>query len=229
MLPGLAASVVSRKVAANFPVVAATNTSTTGGSTASTHTVSLPASISAGDMLIILASIASDGVTITGPSGFTEFLSASQAGTRPGVTLKGWYKVATGSEGASTTFGTSAGRNSAHTSYRITGYQGAPEAATAVGQSASPNPPSLSPSWGGNRTLWLAALALRGNTATISSSPSGYTNLLQNASSGGTATNQVRAGSVQREVLAGTEDPGAFTLSAGTEDWVAATVAVRPA
>lgn len=213
-------------LAAAFPAVAATNTSNVGSQT--THAVSMPSGISAGNLLIVIAAIQSAGATITNPSGWTQFLDQEQVSATTGVRLRAWYKIAAGGDTCS--FSTSANRTSAHNSYRITGFQGTPEGLAAVGQDGSPNPPSLTPSWGENKTLFLAATAVRsGSTATISAAPSNYTDLLSNAS--GSATNSINTGcgSARRQVQAGSENPGTFTLSVSTQDWVAATIAIRPA
>lgn len=215
-------------IAAAFPQVAATNSATSGGGTTATHNVNLPAGITAGDLLVIVATAAN---TITaGPAGFTEIFNTTISGSVGMLTLAAWYKVATGSEGATTSFTTASSVNSASSSYRITGWQGTPEGATADGTSANGDPPNLTPTWGNNRTLWIAGLSLRsGTTATISSAPTNYTDLIQTNSTGGTAANQVRGASCRREKLGASEDPDPFILSVGTQNWVAGTIAIRPA
>lgn len=214
--------------AANFPVIASSNSSNSGNSLVSTHNVSMPTGIVAGDLLIVLAGIQTASITITDPVGWTQFLDAEQIGANTGVRLRGWYKIAAGSDTCS--FSTSANRASAHNSYRISGYQGVPVGLTATGQNANPNPPSLSPSWGEDKTLWLSAAAVRsGTTANISSPPASYTDLLNTVSTTISSVANIRMGSARRELQAATEDPGNFTLSVSTQDWVAATVAIRPA
>lgn len=201
-----------------FPVVAATNTSTVDTVTTS-HTVALPAGIASGDLLIVL--FATENLTLTWPSGWTSFLDVNNGGK-----LAAAYRVANGSEGASISVTTNFGWKSAHTSYRISGYQGVPEATTATGSSSSPNPPSLTPAWGQAETLWLVACAGQALSApTVESYPTNYTNGINSVGGGSDA--DFSLGSARRSLDAAAEDPVAFTLS-GSVQWVAATIGIRP-
>lgn len=191
--------------AVNFPVVAATNTSIEN-SPVTSHDVSLPASIAAGDLLIMLMSFAIDvAVTATGWSPLYNFTS-----TKEGFAF---YKVATGSEGATFVVTTDVSSHSAHNTYRINTYRGIPEAQT----SASNDPPNLSPSWGSDKTLWIATGI--GTPGMSDTPPTNYANGLT-ATAGVTINAKQVSG--RRTLEAASENPGTWTSASGT-----ATIAVR--
>jgi hypothetical protein len=213
-----------------FPTVAATNSSNTQSGTS--HTVSLPASISSGDLLIVFFS-AYNGVptsiTATYPAGWTKlYENTSQPSDLHPSNFSAAYKTADGTEGSSisvTTGGVNA--ETAHISYRITGWDSnvPPEApAAASGGSTTPNPPSLTPSWGAADTLWLATAVSGFTTATVSSIPTNYTNNININSSPGST---LRLASARRELNASSEDPGTFTFSVSSQ-WRAGTVGIKP-
>ena len=206
-----------------FPQVAATN----GGNHASnstSHTVNLPTGIVAGNLLLVFFS--SDAApTITFPEGWTELFTKSYS-----TSIKGglWYKVADGEEGASISVDTSSSQMTAHTSYRITGFSGTPEAGVAVSSSGAPsNPPSLSPTWGAKDTLWFFCCAINGEDpfVSIDSYPANYGNGRYDYSDDAEGAGM---GTARRELNTETEDPGAWTMS-NTPRNMANTIAIQPA
>jgi hypothetical protein len=113
--------------------------------------------------------------------------------------------------------------------YRISGqFNAAPEAATATGNTASADPPSLTPSWGSTSTLWLAVAGDIVATQGLPSAPASYDGRIVRENDGGGGSNVVRLASARRSLLAATENPAAWTLP-GSGQWAAATIAVRPA
>jgi hypothetical protein len=203
----------------SFPTVAAVN----GGnntSNSTNHTVNLPSGIVSGNLLLVF--FVSDGnPTITFPGGWTQLFQTVYNTT---VKFGAWYRIADGTEGATITVTTSASEMSAHTSYRITGYNGVPEVGTsATGITANPNPPSLAPSWGSQATLWLAACGHDYGVDTVSAYPTNYTDGRNDRSNN---LDGVGVGTARRSLIAASEDPGTFTLS-GANAWVANTVAVQ--
>ena len=208
-----------------FPAVQATNTSEEASNVTS-HTVDLPASISSGDLLIILFTVDA-APTITWPSGYTEFADDQRGSTVRGAVA---YRQADGTEGATITVTTGSSQFSTHNTYRITGHEDpatqAPEAASADGGSNAPNPPSLTPTGGAEDFLWLAACGHDLGGQSITAFPTNYSN--------GISINQTNesngcgAGSAERDLNASSEDPGTFSLS-GSMAWVAFTVAIHPA
>src|SRR3990167_9099830 len=124
-------------------VIATSNT--TADTDASPTTVAMPASISAGDLLIVICSAdVGDTITQTGASDWTKLEQTNQAGV---IGLIIFAKIAAGSD---TLELTSTGSNDiACVSLRITGH-GVSNVSTdikkgtsATGTDASPNPPSL--------------------------------------------------------------------------------------
>jgi hypothetical protein len=214
-----------------FPTLAATNNSIES-SNVTTHNMSLPAGIVSGNLLICVAAVDSTvggGFTITSnPTGWTTL--RHEAGSSE--SLLAWYRFADGSEGATADFDTSTVQQSAHRCARFTGMHAsaAPEVASAElsgGGDTSPNPPSLTPTWGAADILWLAVTNWNDGTITLSGFPSSYTNTGQNGS--GTAGGEgASIGWGFRELNAASEDPGTFTL-ASAANWIAFTIGVRPA
>ena len=222
---GVTRVTVSHEAAAevDYPVIEATAYSSENAY-AQMHDVTLPAGIAADDLLLVFFTISSeqDGSVLT-PSGWTQ-LYAVTIGTKGHERC--FYRVATGSEGATLTVDSSPGGGvSASTAYRITNYDGVPSCGTAAtGTSASPNPPSLSPSGGSGRFLWIAAAH---TSASVSgTAPSGYSNLL-NANTGVGNAWHAQTLTAEREYEGATEDPGVFTITSAL--WAANTVAVRGA
>ena len=202
-----------------FPTIAATNTSTDASGDANI-VVNLPASIASGDLLVIFVrSVAGAGHNLTTPSGWTQLF---HVGGGTAAVFAAYYKVASGSEGSTVTVTADQNIiNSAHNSYRITVYNGTPEAATATGSSTTPDPPSLSPSWGADDTKWIAATGCGNATADLGA-PTNYGGLLEALDS------VFECGSANRDLNAASEDPGTFSNATNTS-WVAATVAIRGA
>lgn len=208
---------------AQFPTVAGTNTSTQASDT--NHTVNLPASIADGDLLLAIFRTDISGPTHTWPSGWTLLYDATG---EPREEVR--FRRADGTEGASITVTTSGATLSIHRTYRITGHHTTtdPEAGTvASGSSLNPDPPSLSPSWGAEDTLWFSVAAYHTfDTRTLTAFPTSYTDTFDDRQS----DDGPAIGSCRRELNAASEDPGTFTISgAGTPAWKANTIAIRPA
>jgi hypothetical protein len=213
-----------------FPVVATTNS---GNDTSGTsHTVNLPGSIASGDLLIVL--FANDGnATITWPSGWDQAANALfDTANGTAVRLAGRQRIADGTEGATITVTTSASEWSAHSTLRITGWHGTTvaEAATATGSSTTADPPNLDPAgWASEDTLWIACSGRDTGGADDDDNtahPTNYTaihNVLAGTNAGG-----VNLTSSRRDNAVSAENPGTYT-GPTTEEWVAATVAIRPA
>lgn len=211
------------------PVVETTNE--TAVSTAGTsHVVNLPASIAAGDLLLLVLGKGSTAATINAHADWTELLDENAA---TGFYIA--YRWATGSEGATTTLTSSANTRSATIAYRISGAENPatqpPEiGTTATGSSTTPDPPSVTPTGGAKDYLWLAALTRGGEEADddtwVSAAPSGFTGLLQKAC-GTVGTNLAgMVATAQRAENAASKDPATFTIATGA--WRAQTIAVHP-
>ncbi len=222
--------------AATAPTVASTTTTNTGAGFASdstTHNVAMPGTTAAGDLLLMFFSYDSNSnPTVTDPDGaggWTELASVNSATN--GAHGSVWAKVATGSDGATVNFATSNSQSAAARVYRILagewhGDLTGVEVASGTGSTtASPDPPTLTPSWGKTDNLWFAYAA--GGTHTgVSSYPTNYTSGAH--ASGNTGTNGASVATAYRANNTASEDPDAFTM-ASSQTSVAFTVAVRPA
>ncbi|MBP8114308.1 MAG: T9SS type A sorting domain-containing protein [Chitinophagaceae bacterium] len=211
--------------ASAFPVVSATATSTKSATAGTTHTVSLPAGIQSGDLLLIFWADADAVNTDPGtPLGWTQLYTT----TINNRIFRAWYKIASGLEG--TTLNITAGaERSAHTSYRISSgsYQGVPVAGTAVtGTNNAPNPPNLTSGFGATNTLWIAASHSGGDdNSPAPTAPTNYTAIITGYT-GNSNTTHARVATARRELSAASENPGAFGLGSNV-DWLANTVAIR--
>jgi hypothetical protein len=201
-------------------------------STAGTsHVVSLPTGISAGDLLLVLINKGSTAATFNALTGWTELLDENLANGNAVL-----YRKADGTEGATITLTSSASTRSAHTSYRITGALDpatqAPEiSAVATGTSTGPDPGTCTPTGGAKDYLWIAFFGDAGEEADddtwCNNAPTNYTNLLQKT--GGIAGTNLGGiiASAEWTNNAASENPGAFNQDASLA-WRAYTIAIHP-
>jgi hypothetical protein len=223
----------------SFPVVEGTITSQTTVASTS-HTVSLPASIQTGELLIVLvggyADTTGSAVDISWPVGWNEFFEEDATVDPNHLAVAGAWREADGSEGASISVTTNRAVLAAHNSYRISGAADPaaqpPEAASidfTDSGGTTIDPPSLSPTGGAKDYLWLAVASWRrtGRNLTSTPQPTNYTDTLNEQSTGGSAG--MRLASSRRQLNAASEDPGVFTLDSNSERRIGATIAVHPA
>lgn len=194
---------------------------------ATAHLVNMPAVVDADDLLIVL--FTNDGnATVTTPSGWTQRFSVP---VNSGERLSAYFKRAVGNEdGTTVNFVTSANEKAAAQVYRIKGHHATsdPEAGTATNAlNSNPDPPALDPvGWGIEDTLWIACFG--GIPTDITAYPTNYTDGVETDSGGaGAAGTKVTLGSARRNNAVASENPGTF--SPAISNWVAATIAIRPA
>ena len=203
-----------------YPVVESYNTSYENGLVAN-HTVSLPSGVASGDLLLLLFAGGYYDQEITWPSGWTEL--DQQKSSSESMMSGAAYKVADGSEGATVICQTSGTALSAHQVFRLSNYSGVPEMSTYHFSYTGPNPPSLTNSWGSTYgTLWIAWMGGEDNCP--SAYPSNYSDTLYVEDP---PTSYAGVASARRELMAETEDPGAFTPEGGLEYVYAWTIAVQ--
>ena len=195
-----------------YPVIQATNTSKTNGATS--HTVNLPASIVAGELLVFFFTCDS-GSTITTPSGWTSVKDSTNAQRR----LAMFTKTATGSEGATVSVTTSGTTDSAHTSYRVsTNNYTVTVSSGATATDTTPDPDTLTNGASG-KYLWFAVCC---SSTSVTGYPSNYntntTTNIQDAFSIGVGT---------RSTETDNQNPGSFTTS-GSGAWLAFTASLAP-
>ena len=210
-------------------------TATQQNTNATSQNVTMPATVEAGDLLLVLLAV--DGnTTITTPGGWTLIGSTAQDGGN-NVTTGVYAKDAAGTEDGTNVnfaFGGGASEKAAAQTYRVLAaeWEGTLTNGVTVGTATgattqNPNPPSLNPAnWNVEQTLWLAYTA--GSTYdSITSSPSGYGTNTHTE----TTTVDGAGASISSARLASataSQDPGTFTMNA-SQPSVTNTVAIRPA
>ncbi len=218
-----------------FPAVRSSNESSTN-SAGTTHTLNYPATISAGDTLLILLGKGSTAATMNAVTDWNELVDENAA----------WggfvaWKKATGSETGTIAFTSSANTKSASVMYAISGAADPtvtpPEISTvATGTSNAPNPTTCTPTGGAKDYKWITffILGAAGEEADddtwCNNAATNYSGLLQKTS--GTAGTNIGAyiASCNRDNNAASEDaswPSGSTDGANT--WRAWTVALHPA
>lgn len=215
-----------------FPTVSfRTNSTNVTGTTS--HTVSFGTSLTSGQlavaMFVFKGNGSNGGCGPTGPPCFTwptGWTSISSNNQNANVRLEIRYKVSDGTEGSSMSITSTVSGSSVARVWVIASgsYNGNPVAGTAAGgTSSSPDPPSLSPSWGSDDNLWIVV----NGVSTARSTSAFDANLTQTGTQTiGNTTSGSGEGYGERQFTSATYDPTAFTISAST-DWLAQTVAVR--
>ena len=226
-----------------FPTVEATATSE-HSTTVSSHTVSLPASIASGDLLIVFFgyAVANGTVTVGWPNEGTDWIELFQVeqatGGNTGLSVA--WRDADGGEGASITVTSAVTTRSTHVAYRISGAEDpstqAPEYTTSVGSNQDPfeTAASLTPTGGAADFLWLAG----GSSSHGGDDPaaSDYTAYSTSYTGGFLANNtgtisgsRCITGSARRELNASSESPSQWThTESAIAECVSATVAIHP-
>lgn len=211
-----------------FPVVSASAAgSTTSDSTS--HSVALPATVAANDLLI--AFFSNDGTaTVTWDNSTAGTWTLGHTTLRTTLArLTCYWKRADGTEGGKTLSVTTSAAEQAV--FRVVAVAGAhtstdPAFGTAANAtSANPDPPAVTPSWGAEDTLWFAYFGNDDGRRSMSAIPTSYGNSFYDSSGGPSGCG---LGTARRELNATTDDPGTFTISA-SQGWVSNTIAIRPA
>lgn len=204
-----------------YPQVASETTSTDDSTT--NHTVSLPANISSGDLLIIFFGT-NLATTTTFPEGWTEFFDDASQTT---VSLAIGWRKADGEEGASVELTTNVTTYSAHYTVRITGAEDPetqpPEvSAASTGYSDETECNALSPTGGAKDYLWLQVES-NDDDDDVTGYPTGYvdTGFVQTA---GNTLGYCRD-EITTDAQGGSSEN--FDLAAA-EGWVHVVVAVHP-
>lgn len=207
----------------SFPRVVATATYA-AGSTTTSHPVTLPANIQAGDLLLmVMRPGGTAGVNVGGyPSGWTLLGTRGSSGN-----TYVWYKEALGTEGASVTVTTSASIRATAVTYRIAAgsWQGLAEIAFA-GTNVN-NPPALTPSWGKSPNLFIAAMTNRRSDSNVTAAPTDYDGLITIAPASSDQTTRTRVSSARRELFDDGDDPLAFTTTGTIDNPHSATLAIE--
>jgi hypothetical protein len=206
--------------------------STSGATAATNPVVNLPATIDAGDTLLVAIRSAST-TAFTWPAGWTEVVD-SQADASDDTLGIAWRK-ADGTEdgGTVTVTGTVSGRFAA-LAWAIQDAADptvtAPTVSTvASGFAITADPPSLN-AGSAKDYLWFSIGSAEGEN-TFSSYSANYTlgQLNNNSGAAGSVALNARIAGSARQLNIQTEDPGVVTWTGADDQWMAVTVAVHPA
>lgn len=194
-----------------------------GATSTASQSPTYPADLVSGDMLLLFVTVDSHAAkTITTPTGFTQLYNTVGGGDlRRGAC---YYRIADGTETGTFTVTLSGTAAELLTvTYVIKkNSSSAPEAGTsATGSGTTPNPPSVTPSWGSKNTTWIAAEHHQGSGISGVTAPTNFNLLTAYTVVGG--ANQ---GLAQRWQAASSQDPGTFTIASA--QWIAQTVAIEP-
>ena len=204
----------------SYPVIESTAVYTSAGSAVTTAPISMPAYIITGNLLIMVVKLGSTG-TATTPTGWT--LLASRSSTGDSYI---YYKISDGTESTSINLTVTSSHVSAIT-YRISNYEGTPEASFAA--TNVNDPPSLTTSWGSTKNLFIAACTTRQSNNAFTVAPTGYSNLLTIGNTSSGSTTHVRLATAIKEANSDTDDPAAFTTTGSLDNPQSATIAIKGA
>lgn len=196
------------------PAVA--NVATGSANNVTNYAVPLPASIVAGQLLVMFVTIQGGGArTISTPAGWVEAYNVVNSTVRRAAC---YFRAADGFEGSTVNVSVSAGSNYATVAYSLNSVSGW-DIGTPVNGTSNPNPPSVS-STSGNGRLWIASVHVAGGAGSAPSAPTNYS-----TSDYGNQSTSVGTGAAYRSLTAASEDPGAFTMASSVS--VAQTLCFR--
>jgi len=184
------------------------------------HTITLPASIGAGERLVVAFSVDGDPFceVDTGYSG-DGWEKVSQSSYSTVVTGALFTKIAAG--GDALRINTDQPQQSSHVSLRI-GAANATKATSANGSSTNSAPPALTLGLGSptTQTLWVTTRS-GDSTVAATAAPAGYANLQSQAAAG---VNGASTNTAEKTATADSDTPGTFTSN--VEQWVSFTLGV---
>lgn len=214
----------ARAVAAplsGFPQIGGTPATYIEASLLTSHPVTLPSGIVSGELLLMIVRQGGSNVSKTPPSGWTLISGAGF--------MEVYSRTADGTEGATADVGITTARKLLAVTLRI-----APAAAVEVATiSNTLDSPSLSPAWGSDDTLWIAASSVQQNDSTFeyTGDPTSYTRIAYlETTDGAGASNLTDAQLViaYRELATATEDPDAWPTSGTQSGNRSLTLAIQP-
>jgi hypothetical protein len=187
----------------------------------------LPTTVNAGELIVVYFSTDGDNVSTFPDQGVT-WIKLLNLSDSKDIHLSVAYKFAVGDEGGTTiTVTTSSNETSAHLSYTVTGHNSstnAPEISTGVtGASNTPNPDSVTATWGADDNIWFA-ISANDDDDSITGWPTNY-NDNQHQIEAGNAGPTLGVCSYNYNST-DTQDPDPFTIAA-SEQWAAATMVVQ--
>jgi hypothetical protein len=217
-----------------FPVDAARIDYDSEPENLTTHPVTYPAGIVAGNLLACIIRSA-NGSTFTFPAGWNMLVNNDTSDASDDTTSIAWRK-ADGTEGASFNVTSPVGTFVTAITWRITGAADPtvqpPQLSTiAVGASTTPNPTTCTPTGGAKDYLWIWMGGWEGEqTSPPASQPTNYDSTKRVGASNGTTgsvASNCRCAGVSRQNNAASEDAAAWTISV-SDQWSAWVMAIHP-
>lgn len=205
-----------------------------GATAANSHAITMPATVTAGSLLMMFGRVAGAGAVSA--TGWTFVQDSSDASDD--VTFYGWQDaLASGSEDSTTvTLSHGATLRMVATTISVTGAANpatrTPENSTvAVGTTTTVNPTTATPTGGAKDYLWIWFGAWDGEQTLSKAAATNYTDRPDvSCGTAGAVTLNVQMKIGDRQLNAASEDPGAIgTLSVAPSGWTAYTVAIHPA
>lgn len=228
---------IALRAASAYPQVVDQDTQTgTVTSNSSSWTLTYPTHLQSGDLILALVAADGGGV-VSSVTGFNRWVVDGSA-----ASLSVLGRVSDGTETGTFSATLAATEQGAWRVLRIIGWYGSGlpsddaqlvsashdaglSAIATFATSATPDAPPLDPSnWGSEPTLWISAMAAD-TSRTVSAYPSNLTTdngYLASGGSGGATLGWARTESALTSL-----NPNAFTISS-SDDWAAATIAIRP-
>lgn len=209
------------------PTVASV-TQTASIASGTNHNVSMPATVAAGDLLMLWIRTGTASNTATAPSGWTQIQSTQTGTAGPAnyIRLSAYYKVAAGTEGGTTvnvTTDVATTGDAQVVRILAANFTGVPQSTTPATQTTgtTPNPPAVTSSYGIETYLAFAITLCRAGTSTVTAYPAGYAD-------NNTTTSSTLAMASTVVTAVASADPGTFTISAN-DYAVSMTILVRAA
>lgn len=200
-----------------------------------THTISLPATIAAGDTILVLIRVTVAGAIGWPDASWIELFDASDDAADDQMAAA--WKKADGSEGGTTIDVTSG--NGKFTSIAIAVKDATDPTITpptlgtvATGSGTEPNAGNCNPAAGTKDYLWWTFYGMEGEQTGITSYPANYTlnqSGIVTTGTGGAVTTNCTMASAARQLNASAEDAGVWDVTGTLDDWTAYTIAFHPA
>ncbi len=192
-----------------------------------THDLTMASNLVSGDLLLSVVGIGSNGFlpNVDQPDGWVMLMNFSGVNVFQCV----FAKISDGTE-SGVTFTTGLAATSSHITFRITGWSGDLDGVNVSNgtteNSTAPDPASLTVSWDDTDNLFIPICAAHRN-AVPSVFPAGYVDN-QVGVSNGTGGDSAMVAACSQDIVALTEDPGAFTIGESRR-WAAATIGIAAA
>ena len=199
-------------------------TQTSNSTAQASHSVDLPATVDANDLLILI--VAGYQRSITTPAGWT---SKSSSGYQ-GIFVK---KAAGTEDGGTVTVEFDGDVPLAAQVYRIAASSWSQDVSNvqvgteATGATKTPDPPSVTASWGSDDNLFIESAGSYNDDQEMSAASTNYTNLTNTISGGGDNAG-CGVATARRELASDSDDPGIMDKYPLNQFWGAQTIVIKP-